>query len=296
MTEKDVNRRINKIYKESKSKINSLRFYRDFSEGYRYSIGIRDADADFISVSPPGSNLERLLRAKHHHSLSYDIERTIESSIMSLMLYGKAYIYIDSQYITIDKEDGSHNKILSSLQIGEIKGIITSLNSSEVEFWGFGPVGNIRKNVYPRSGFIEMSLKDVGYSKTYFNKISAKLDKYDVTASTLIYGGTDSYDFNEHMKRNTIKELKLTRKLGWISSSDSLSESQYLYRKITQAKFKMAMTKYVLESINKGIRSIDGVDSDEIVLANYYKIDYDEVWSKYVRGELTVSKLATMIH
>ncbi len=295
MTDKYVKRRINKAYKESKSKINSMRFYRDLSLGYRYSLGNRNADIDFITISPSGSDLERLLRVKHHYNLSYDLEMTIERAIESLIRYGKAYIYIDSQYKTVDNEDGKKEIILSSLQIGEIKGIITSISQSEVEFWGFGPVGNIRKNVYPRNGFIELSLRDVGYSKTHFNKISAKLEKYDITASTLIYGGTDSYDFNEHMKRNSIKELRVTRKLGWISSSDALSESQYLYRKITQIKFKIAMTNYVLECINRGIKSIDGVNADEILIANYRKIDYDTVWKQYVTGNLTTSEISKMI-
>ena len=287
--------RINHIYNHRNGGINSERFYRDYSEGYRYSIGKVSSDTDFISVEPEKSNLEQLLRKKHYHNLSYDLEVAFEGAIYSLMRYGKAYIYINAEY-ELKADDEEHTKrILSSLQIGEIKGVITSKSHTNIEFYGFGPIGNVIKHNYNPSGLLELKLKDLGYSQKYFTKIAKRIDKYDVISSKLIYGKNDGYDFSEHLKKSDIHQFRVTRKLGWIPRADELSQSQYYYRKIQQNKFKSFMLDYVLKCVNEKLKTFLSLDSDGKLVVSYRINNYDELWEKYTSGCITATELASIL-
>lgn len=227
--------------------------------------------------------------------MSYDLEIAIEGAVYCLMHYGYAYIYINAEYEKSENEPENALSVLTSLQIGEIRGLITQRTFDNIEFWGIGPIGSIHRNNYNPSGLVEMSLKDLGYSKTHFSKVAKRLDKYDTTASDLIYNNNDGYDFSEHLRKNTIKEFKTSRELGWISHFDELSESQYLYRIIKQNKLKISMMKYVVDSINKSLQSFIDLDSDGRVSINLNDIDYDKLWKKYSEGKITAAEFSTII-
>ena len=291
MNEKRIQTRIKKAYRFDLKGIKSNRFIQDLSEGYKYSLGDRATDV-FISVLPHGSDLEKKLLANHHFDLSYDLEQTIEHAICSLMCYGKAYVYIDAKYDHVGEES---DIVLTSLKIGEIKGIIASRNDSDIEFWGFGPLNNIYKNIYSTRGFIELNIKDAGYSCKSFKRIAKELEKCDITSSKLIFGETKGYDFKEHMLRNRIRELRLTRKYGWYLNGEDLSESQYLYRRIQLIRFKTHMIKYVLKCINRKLHAIEGIKSEEMIEASFRNVDYDDLWNQYTLGRVTTSELSKLI-
>lgn len=291
MTEKCIKAKIKRIYGKSNG-FKSERFYRDYSCGYRYALGERSAEKDIISISPNGSDLERLLRKKHYHDLNYDMENAVESAVLSLMHYGFAYIYIDAVFNEIENENGCTEKVLNSFQVGEVKGIITKKTKNNIEFWGFGSIGAIQKRNYDPKGLVEMNLRDMGYSKMHFAKIARKIDKYDITATNLIYNKNDGYEFSEHLRKCTIEELKATRDLGWMNRPGELSESQYYYRKIKQCKFKISMMNYVVDSINKSLQHYINLDSDGKITVNLNNTDYDELWEKYSVGNITSKELS----
>ena len=294
MTEKSIISKIRHIYGQSDG-LNSFRFYRDYSSGFSYTLGDHSEGKHIISITPDDSKLEKLLFNKHFHNLSYDIETAIENAVYCLIRYGVAYIYINAEYSEIKSDAGDTESVLKSLQIGGISGIITKKTETNIEFWGFGPIESIQKNNYKPAGFIEMKLKDLGYSKTHFSKIARKLDRYDATSSSLIYNKNDGYDFSVHVKKNTLQEYKITRKVGWIPNPEGLSESQCYYRKIRQNKLKITMMKYVVDSINKRLQSFIDLDSDGRISVNLKIPDYEELWLKYLDGKITMTELSSIL-
>lgn len=292
---KRILKRINKIYNQENGKLTSDRFYRDYCEGYRYSLGKHSNDNDLIAVAPEKSKLEQLLRKKHYHDLSYDLEVAFERTIYSLMRYGKAYIYINAEYENITDNQGQTKKILSALQIGEIRGIITHRTDTDIEFWGFGPIGIVTRNNYKALGLVEMEIKELGYSSKYFTKLTRKLDKFDVISSNLICGRDEGYDFSEHLKKSDIHQSMITRKLGWIPHADIMTQSQYYYRKIQQNKFKIMMLDYVVNCVNKKLKSFLPLDSDGRISIFLKEVNYDELWDKYNSGYITTTELASSL-
>ena len=295
MNERQAKKKISRIYRKHDGKLTSSRFFRELSEGYRYSLRNTSDGDGILSVQPAGAKLKKLLRKRHYVDLSYDLEKVVENVAYSLMCYGKAYIYINADYSVEKNRRGKPCKVLQSLEIGEIKGVVSKRTNTSVEFWGFGPLGNISKKTYNSSGFVEVRLKEFGYTKHYFVKLARKLDRCDITASTRLLNTTDGYDFSAHMKKNNEQEFEITKDLGWIPSFDGISESQLLFRRIQQNKFKTSMLRFVVDRINQGLKSFIDLDSDGILNVSLKDVDYDELWEKYSSGLITSTELASFV-
>lgn len=291
-----MQKRIQRKLKQSDNRMNSLRFFRDYSEGYRYTLCDRNDRDNFVCVMPEGAALDKLLRNKYFHNMSYEMEKTIESTISSLMLFGEAYIYIHPEYKIVKDDDDKMKKVLESLEIHEIRGLLTNRSKENIEFWSVGFAGNVVKNNLDPSCLIKLNLKDIGYSTRHFICMSRKLNKYDITASSsMLVSKVDGYDFSEHMRKNTVQEFKLTRSIGWLSKIDELTDSQILYRKIQQYKFKLQMINYVVDRINDGILKFLGSESKGQLSLRLKNMNCDEVWEEYSTGKITSSELSKLL-
>ena len=291
-----IKRRICKRLKRSESKMNSFRFFRDYSEGYRYTLCDKNDRDSFVFVRPEGAHLEKLLRHKYYHDLSYEMEGIIERTISSLMIYGKAYIYIIPEYKTVKGEDDKDKKVLEAIELHDVHGVVSSRSKENIEFWRVGYSDNLIKCSLDSSGFVELRMKDIGFSNRQFVGIARKLNRYDITASSsLLVSKVDGYDFSEHMHSNTVNEFKLTRTIGWLPKTDGLTDSQILYRRMLQYKFKLRMMNYVIDRINNSLLTYLGSESEGILTIKHKAINCDEVWEKYEDGRLTASELSKLL-
>lgn len=85
------------------------------------------------------------------------------------------------------------------------------------------------------------------------------------------------------------------RDIGWGFGTDGLSDSYILYNEIQMKQFKIRMLQNVLRKINQVIVAEYIKNSEFKIETLTNDIDYEEAWSKFQCGELTVSELSNII-
>lgn len=293
--EKAIQKRVNRIYKENNRKPHTIRFFEDFSEGLSISLGDTSKRDDFITVEPKDSLLLQLLQKKYHSNLSFELERTIGCAIYSLLNYGIAYIYIKAEYDTITHEGGEREDIIESLELGEIRGLVTKKDNENIEFWAINFNGQIKNHTINRDGLVILNLKDLGYSKKHFKIMAKYLDKYGLPSDFINLMNVDGYSFKYHATQNSIKQLKISKELGWINNVDELSDSHILYRRIKKNVFKMSVLNYVVEEINNQLSYILS-NSESRLVVNYKVQNYNNLWEQFKTGKITISELNESIN
>lgn len=95
---------------------------------------------------------------------------------------------------------------ISSLDIGEVKGVIKQRIGNKYVFYTYGFNGNIIETELMADGLISLNIRELGYRKKNFLHLCKKIRKCDVTSVGLLSSeNTDGYDFNIHLKKKRLK-------------------------------------------------------------------------------------------
>lgn len=294
MNEKTIKKRIIKIYNKSDLKFRANHFFQDFALYLPYTLGNPFNREDFIFVEPKDSFLLKLLRAKYFFNLNYELEQIIGHTVYNLMCFGTAYIYIKPEYELVEKENGESERIIKALELKELQGLITHTKDKSVEFCAIGYTGEVFKQNLDQDGLVILNLKDLGYSKRHFRKIASGIDKYDSSSNSLRLMDVEGYSFKEHSAHNNIKQLRVTRELGWMSLCNSLSDSHILYRRIKKSEFEMKILNFVIEKLNHQL-SIILSDNESHLAVNYKVQNYKDLWEQFSEGKITISELSKQV-
>lgn len=289
--------RINRIYHLSKKNIYEVRFFEDLSSGYSYILGENNKKRDFLTFEPLDCNLSKLINGKHHYDLSYYIEQVVDHVTYSLMAFGKAYVYIKPDYTMSIDLDNNETKVLSSIEISEIKGFVKKQNKTHFIFCCRGYNEATRDIEIQRKQLIVFDIKDLGYNKKYFTNILKKLGKCDITLSStsMITDNSDGYDFSVHSKKTKLEELRASKDIGWLFDTDGLSDSYILYKKIQEDKLRLQFLNYILEKLNSGFENYI-VDAGGKLVAHVKEKNYNQLWKDYSDGKLTGTELANILY
>lgn len=287
-----ISKKIEKKYKRPVDNLYSHRFYEDLFTGYAYSLSEEKLDRrDFFKISSADKEIEKLFRNATHYDFSYDLEQTIDRALYSMAVYGKAYLFVRPKYTEKNGDNGKTNKVLQSLHIGEVKGV---LKKNTFYFRTYSKV--VSKFDIGEGSLITLDLKDLGYKRNYFTNLVKKLGKYDaMSASIELLNDEPTYDFSVHININQRRFLKKVSNIGWNFGTDGLSDSYILYKEIKKKQFKMRLLQYVLEKINKVLSDDYIQDKSFKIEARTKKVNYLEAWGKYQGGELMVSDLSKII-
>lgn len=291
---------IKRMYRQPINNSYSYRFYEDLSTGYSFILGENDKTKNFFTLEPNKCLTANLLQATGHHDLDYKIEQTINMAMHSLLMYGHAFIYLHPHYVQQESDDAIEapaKQHISSLDIGEIKGLIQQRKGDKCIFYGIGYNGGITESELWTDGLISLDIKELGYKKKYFSNLLKKLGKCDVISSGLLTSeDADGYDYNTHSKKKRLAFLKLTKTIGWTFGNDNLSDSYILYRKILLDKFRIKALNYIVNKINEGFSICLHNESPGTLVAHIRKLDYDSLWAKYLKGEITVTELTNLLY
>lgn len=286
--------RINRMYHSSKETIYTNKFFEELSSGYSYILGGKDEGREFLTFEPLDCNLSKLINGKH---LRYGIEKVINEVTYSLMAFGKAYVYIKPEYALSIDHDNNETKVLSSIEISEVKGFVKKRNRTYLKFCLKGYNGKISDIEIQRKQLIMFGIKDLGYSRKYFKTILKKLGKCDITLSStsMINNDLDGYDFMVHSKKSKLKELRALKDIGWSFGMDGLSDSYILYKKIQEDKLRLQFLNYILEKLNFGFEEYI-VDAGGKLVAHVKEKNYDQLWKDYSDGRLTQAELTNILY
>lgn len=292
-----VRNRINRIYHLPKENIYKYRFFNDLSSGYSFILGETSKSGNFLTIEPINCKLSKLIQGKHPYDLSYDIEQVIERVAYSLMAFGKAYVYIKSEYTTGIDCDNIETKVLSSIEIHEIKGFVKKKKKTHVIFCCRGYNEATSDIEIQRNQLIVFAIKDLGYSKKYFTNILKKLGKCDITlfSTSMITNNLDGYDFSVHSKKSKLQELRALKNIGWLFNTDGLSDSYILYKKIQEDQLKLRFLNYILGKLNSGFENCI-VDAGGKLVAHVKEKNYNQLWENYCDGKLTGTELINILY
>lgn len=301
INERRLQKQINEKYADKGSKMNSGLFVRDFSEGYAYSLGTKDARRSFITVEPDDSRVAEVLGLKRQHYSSFDFEQLVASVIRSILLYGNAYIIVHPQFETIAIENEEPQEVLQKIELREAKGIITKTTKEALTFWELGYSEKIVKRTLPLNCLIEFNIGESGCSKRKMFRIKKQLDRCDLLSWDVDWFNTRDFDFDKHKEKSILKELKVTNELGWspTGESDYITDSFILFRRIKQNVFKKRMLDLVIGKINDCllVHLNSGCDEkiDGKIVVKYRESDYCGIWEKYQKGEISTGELVKML-
>lgn len=289
--------RINRIYHLPKDNIYKYRFFNDLSSGYSFILGETNKNRNFLTIEPINCKFSKLIQGKHPYDLSYDIEQVIDRVAYSLMAFGKAYVYIKSEYTTGVDCDNIEAKVLSSIEIHEIKGFVKKKKKKHVIFCCKRYNEATSDIEIQRNQLIVFDIKDLGYSKKYFTNILKKLGKCDITlfSTSMITNNLDGYDFSVHSKKSKLQELRVLKDVGWLFNTDGLSDSYILYKKIQEDQLRLRFLNYILEKLNSGFENYI-VDAGGKLVAHVKEKNYNQLWENYCDGKLTGTELANILY
>ena len=291
---------VKRLYRSLSNNPYSYRFFEDLSTSFSFILGENDKTKDFFAFEPKGCIAETILNATTHYNLNYKLEQTISSTMHSLLSYGQAYIYLQPQY-TQEKSEENKNipvkQTISSLDIGEVKGVIKQRIGNKYVFYTYGFNGNIIETELMADGLISLNIRELGYRKKHFLHLCKKIRKCDVTSVGLLsFENTDGYDFNIHLKKKRLKFLKKTKSIGWSFGNDGLSDSYILYRKILQDKFRIKALNFIIDKINEGLSTCLHNESPGKLVAHIRNLNYDDIWEQYTNGKITVTELTNLLY
>lgn len=287
-------KKYNRLYRSPKDNSYTHKFFQDISTGFSYFLGADTEKNNFFTFEPKECEAARLINDGCNYS--YEIEQTITRAAHSLVVYGKAFIYLKSEYAMPEEKAMSDKKNISSLRVYEIKGFVLKRHRNKLVFYCGEFDSAAEKIEMFNDELIILRLKDLGFCKNYFTKMVKKLGKADVLSSSLMMTkNVDGYDFFAHSKKQKLYELKLTKDLGWFSRVDILSDSYILYKRIQLNKLKLKLLNYIVEKINEGISAYLKRDDAGKLVAHTKKINYDQLWTDFVSGQITVTELSALI-
>lgn len=168
-----INRKLKKIYKSPINNLYSHRFYSDLFTGYEFTISDDKLnESDFLKITPNDKAILKLFNEYNNCGFSYKLSEIIDRVLYSMAVYGKAYIFIEPEYKQNIDGKGNVNKIINTLKIDEIKGLIRGKTFYYILF-----DDNIHELNLCKGTLITFDLKDIGYERNYFKKLVKKLEK-----------------------------------------------------------------------------------------------------------------------
>ncbi|MBR2555286.1 MAG: hypothetical protein IKE94_10530 [Aeriscardovia sp.] len=266
---------------------------RDLSTGFSFYL-CDDSYDDFFAFEPADCRAEKLFRNLYYQKFSYHIEEIIDRALSSLLIDGRAYLYIKTEFTKQEKSlDGID---VPTIAIGELPGVIIKKGWKKTEYYAKRFDGSISEEKLDKKGLIVLKLEELGFNKKFFLKRIKKLEKYDIIqASDLLTENATGYDYIKHNNENNIRILKTTKGIGWVYSPIELSDSYNLYKRLQHIKFKIHFLKYVLDKINMALHGCMGDNDLGVLVAHIKEINYDNVWIDYINGRITPSQLSKLL-
>ena len=287
-----------RIYREPINNSFSHIFYVNLSTGFSL-LGEKDTCKGFFGFEPSGCMVANLLAAKNHLDFNDRIEQTINMTMQSLLMYGQAYIYLQPQYVQQELDEDKKvppKQTISALDIGEIKGIFKKKIGDKCIFYSKEFNGKIIEKKLLTDGLISLNIRELGYRKKYFPNLLKKLEKSSMMSPELMtFENTEGYDYNTHLKKTQFDFLKKTKSIGWTFQNAGLSDSYILYRKIVLNKFRINALNVIVDKINKVFSRCLHNESPGKLVVHIRKFDYDDIWQKYSKGEITITELNNLL-
>ncbi|MBR0158225.1 MAG: hypothetical protein IJM24_03970 [Clostridia bacterium] len=285
-------KRFERIYNKKRDNLCSDRFFQDLNNFISFYFGDYNERKKLFYFEPSGCVAEELFRKKYYQNLSFEIEQNIVQVTNYLLRYGRAYLYLQPEYIKT-ADNNSYTDDISAIEMMFYVGCIISKNGPKTYFYTKSKGFEGEKKELVSDRLIEFNLKDIGFGNNYFKKIGNRLCKYDTTSSAtkFLSEQIEGYDFIMHKKYNEIESLKITKKTGWYINTEELSNSYIMFRRIQMNKLKKKILDYIVEEINKGIIKLLGDQSAGTLRINVKDLDYDKMWNDYLKGEMTGSNL-----
>ena len=290
-----VKSRLKREYRNPKNSLYTNRFFEDLSSGYSFVLAKKGEKRDFFTFEPSDCLIHDLLKDRHYYS-SYDIEQIIDRITYCLMAYGKAYFYIHPEYSIKKDDNGNEKQVLTSIEIGEIEGIIKKKSKEGYVFCYKGFDSPPKEIEMKKTQLAILDIKEVGYSRKYFPNILKKLSKCDIIdeSADQLANHSDVYDFAYHHDRMKLSELKASRYIGWSYGTEKLSDSYILYKRIQRYSIKVRFLDYIVKKINDGLQGFLGDDAGELV-AHIDKKAYEKIWNDYSEGRITGTELSNIV-
>lgn len=290
-------KKLNRIYRPPENNVYSYRFFQDISTGVAYTLAEKDCKEKFFDFEPEHCSIKELLKSKPFYYVNDPLAQSLERALHSLIVYGKAYIYIKAEY---ENSSCQQNKIqeqkVASLEITEIKGFIKRKSADNILFVSKEYCkGTIEKKL-DRKGLVILDIRDLGFGKKHFRHIVHRLGRYNITSVALqLMENEVGYDVNIHSKKSKRLELKALKDTGWSFGTEGLSDSYILYKKMQLDIFKIKVLKYILDEVNESLGCICGENAGKIV-AHIRNLDYEKLWNEYQNGEITVTELTKVLY
>lgn len=286
-----ISKMIEKLYKYPEDGLYLQKICRELFYGYEFSLNEgRHNGEDFYKITPNDSEIVKLFNHASTYCFSYDFGKIIDRVLYSMAIYGKAYIFIKPEYEEQIDKQGNTSKIISSIYISEVKGIL----KKNKFFYKIGR-NEISEFDINEGTLITFNLREIGFKKNHFTKLAKQAEKYNTTSKSLELKKVPTYNFSVHRDKNTKLLLRKMRGLGLNFSLDDLSDSYILYNEIQRKLFQKKLLQYILDKINKSLVSNYIHNKKFKIEATMKNINYEESWEKFQRGELTRSELSKIV-
>ena len=273
-------------------------YYNSLTSIYSFPCEDEGGSKEIINIEPAGCILEKLLQDQYYYWPNHDLIKTVEHILRGIVEYGKVYLEIHKE--SIHEESGK--ELLYSVKLKPIYGEIKwKTKDSYIIYAHNYALKQAVKHIVKKECLIVFDLKDLGLKRRTFNGLLRKIDKYDITkGATKLLEEVPEYDFTHHMNYADLQLLKKTREIGWAFNVNTLTDSQILYRKIKQDKLKLKMLDYIIDKLNAGLIKCccQDVCTDEFgkIVTNVKRVNYDSLWLKYAKGELSTEQLSNVIY
>ncbi len=291
-------KKINRLYRRPKENIYSYSLFRDLSLSYSFKLADKSKSQDFYDFEPHNCILKEYLMKDSFHDFNSFFDGLIGGVINSLVIYGRAYLYIDPHFKVTLNEKNEKEEELQSISLHGLMGYVKKKSSKDLLFYTLTYDKNVQEIQMPISQLISFDLRDVGYDRKYFTSLEKKLGKVDIVSSMEMMNNERilGYDFSLHKASSKLKELKLVKEIGWSFNTDELSDSYILYKEIKMLKMRIKILKYVIGQINDGLtKFIPCVDCGKIV-ANIKVTDYEKIWNDFSDGRITTKELTDILY
>ena len=286
-----VSKKIEKLYKQPEEGLYLQLICRELFSGYDISLNDdQQRGGDFYKITPNDSEIVKLFNKSSTYCFSYDFGKIIDRVLYSMAIYGKAYIFIKPEYEEQIDKQGNTSKIISSIYISEVKGIL----KKNKFFYKIGR-NEISEFDINEGTLITFNLREIGFKKNHFTKLAKQVEKYNTTSKSLELKKVPTYNFSVHRDKNTKLLLRKMRGLGLNFSLDDLSDSYILYNEIQRKLFQKKLLQYILDKTNKSLVSNYIHNKKFKIEATMKNINYEESWEKFQRGELTRSELRKIV-
>ena len=287
-----VSKKIEKLYKQPEEGLYLQLICRELFSGYDISLNDdQQRGGDFYKITPNDSEIVKLFNKSSTYCFSYDFGKIIDRVLYSMAIYGKAYIFIKPEYEEQIDKQGNTSKIISSIYISEVKGIL----KKNKFFYKIGR-NEISEFDINEGTLITFNLREIGFKKNHFTKLAKQAEKYNTTSkSQELIKKVPTYNFSVHRDKNTKLLLRKMRGVGLNFSLDDLSDSYILYNEIQRKLFQKKLLQYILDKTNKSLVSNYIHNKKFKIEATMKNINYEESWEKFQRGELTRSELRKIV-